>query len=77
MALIIGDSELQEVNLSAEELRLEIAIMLYQKGKLSSGKAGKFAGIPRVAFLNILGERKIESNYTEEDLDQDLKNLNL
>ncbi len=77
MALIIRDSELQQANLTAEELKFEIAIMLYQRGKLSSGKARKFANMSRVAFHKILGERKIEFNYTEEDLDQDFDYLNL
>lgn len=77
MALIIKDSELAQVNLSAEELKLEMAVMLYQRGKLSAGQASKFAGISRIAFQKILGERKIEINYTEEDLDRDFKNLNL
>jgi predicted HTH domain antitoxin len=48
MALIIRDSELQQANLTAEELKFEIAIMLYQRGKLSSGKARKFANMSSV-----------------------------
>ena len=77
MGLLINDAELKEATISAEELRLEIAILLYQMKKLSSGKASKFAGIPRVIFQKELGKRKIPVNFGEDDLEKDLRTLRM
>lgn len=77
MALIIEDSELQAAHLTEEELRLEIAILLYQQGRLSMGRAGKFAGLNRIHFQKELGKREIPVNYDEEELEEDLKTLGI
>ncbi len=77
MALIIEDSELQAAHLTEEELRLEIAILLYQQGRLSMGRAGEFAGLNRIHFQKELGKREIPVNYDEEELVEDLKTLGI
>lgn len=77
MALLIEDRELASVYMSEEELRLEIAIMLYEKGKLSMGKAGHFAGMNRILFQKELAKRKIPVNYDEEELMRDLATLGI
>ena len=75
MALVIGDQELQAINLTAEELRLEIAIWFYQTGKMSSGQASKFANVSRVQFQKELGQRKVPVNYGIEDFEQDMQTI--
>jgi len=77
MALIIEDSELQAAHLTEEELRLEIAILLYQQGRLRMGRAGEFAGLNRILFQKELGKREIPVNYDEEELEEDLKTLGI
>lgn len=77
MALIIADEELQAAQLTEEELRLEIAILLYQQARFSMGKASAFAGMERLAFQKILGERGIPVNYDEEDWLADLNTLGI
>lgn len=67
--------ELQAINLTAEELRLEMAIWFYQTGKLSSGQAIKFANISRVQFKKELGQRKIPVNFGIEDFEQDIQTI--
>ena len=56
-----------------KELKKELALILYQRGILSSGKACKLAGLTRWEFEELLGQRKIKRHYTEEDLEEDIK----
>ena len=77
MAQVINDKELKEAQLSENELRLEIAILLYQQQRLSLGKASRFAGMNRILFQKELGKREIAVNYDIEELDQDLTTLGI
>ncbi len=77
MALIIEDKELELVHMDEHELRLEIAIMLYEKGKVSTGRASEFAGMNRIIFLKELAKRQIPVNYDEEELMRDLETLGI
>ena len=55
------------------ELRKELALALYQRGVLSSGKARAFAGMTRWEFEEILGKRRIRRHYTEKNLKEDIE----
>lgn len=77
MALIIDDKDLKAAQLSEDELRLEIAILLYEKGRFTMGQASKFAGMNRIFFQKELGKRKISVNYDVEELEKDLKTLGI
>jgi predicted HTH domain antitoxin len=59
-----------------EEIRrnakLELAIEMYREGKWSTGKAGKFCGMTRIALMDLLRDRKVPMPYTREMLEQDL-----
>ena len=50
------------------ELQCELALALYGRGVLSSGKAAALAGMTRWQWEELLGARKIPRHYTEEDL---------
>jgi len=54
------------------ELQRELAVALYQRGILSSGKAAALARMNRWEWEELLGARKIPRHYSEEDLDQDV-----
>lgn len=56
----------------AVELQRELAVALYQRGILSSGKAAALAEMSRWEWEELLGARKIPRHYSEEDLDQDV-----
>ncbi|MEZ4828251.1 MAG: UPF0175 family protein [Bacteroidia bacterium] len=58
MALIIEESYLKAAHITADELRMEIAILLYQMGKLSMGKASKFVGLNRIIFQKELAKKE-------------------
>ena len=55
------------------ELYKELALALYQRGMLSSGKATELSGLTRQQFEDLLGQRKIKRHYGEADLEEDLK----
>ena len=56
----------------AAELQRELAVALYQRGILSSGKAAALAGMTRWEWEELLGARKIPRHYADEDLDPDI-----
>lgn len=55
------------------ELRKELALALYQRGVLSSGKACALAGMTRWEFEEVLGQRQIRRHYTEKNLEEDIE----
>ena len=61
--------------MTPEELRRELAIHLFQKGKLSFGKAREMAGMTVWAFQQLLGSRGISVHYNVEDYEEDLATL--
>ena len=58
-----------------QELKKELAVHLYAESLLPEACACSLAGMTRIAFAQLLGERQIPIRYTTEDLDQDLKTL--
>jgi predicted HTH domain antitoxin len=61
--------------MTPDELRRELAIYLFQQGKLSFGKAREIAGMTAWAFQQLLGSRSVPVHYTVEEYEQDLKTL--
>ena len=57
---------------ASHNAKVELAIEMYREGKWSTGKAGKFCGLTRIAFMDLLRERKVEMPYTAEMLEEDL-----
>jgi predicted HTH domain antitoxin len=52
-----------------DEVRLMAAVKLFELGRLSSGAAARFAGVPRVVFLSKLADYGVETfRLTEEQL---------
>jgi len=61
--------------MTPEELRRELAIHLFQQGKLSFGKAQEMAGMTVWIFQQLLGSRGIPVHYDIEDYEEDLATL--
>ncbi|MCA9874008.1 MAG: UPF0175 family protein [Anaerolineales bacterium] len=53
--------------MTLEEMRLELALTLFQQGKLSFGKAREMAGLTVWEFQLLLGQRKIPVHYDVQD----------
>ncbi|MBF2003907.1 MAG: UPF0175 family protein [Chlorogloeopsis fritschii C42_A2020_084] len=75
MSVIIPNDILTATGMSEAELKREIAIMLYQQRKLSSGKARQLAGMNLIEFQRELASRGICVNYDVEDFEADLETL--
>jgi predicted HTH domain antitoxin len=75
MSILIPDEVLTTTRMTESELKQEIAIMLFQKEKLTLAQASRFAGIHRIAFQHLLASRQIPIHYGVEDLEQDIQNL--
>ena len=54
---------------------MELAVYLFQQGKLSFGKAREVAEMTAWAFQQLLGARGIPVHYDVEDYEQDLMTL--
>jgi predicted HTH domain antitoxin len=75
MSLIIPDEILQATRMSAVELSQEIAVLLFQKEKLTLGQASRLAGMNRVQFQHLLASRHIPVHYDVAEFEEDLKTL--
>lgn len=63
------------VELDEKELLLMLASKLYEKGKLSLGRAAELAGYSKRAFIEVLGNYGVSVfNYSADDLERDAEN---
>jgi predicted HTH domain antitoxin len=58
---------------SADELKIELAIHLYETRRLSIGHAREMAGLSLWEFRQLLASRKISPHYDVADLDEDMQ----
>jgi predicted HTH domain antitoxin len=58
-----------------EALKVELALQLYRESILTLANAHRLAGLTRLAFQRLLGQRKIERQYGE--LQDDLSAIEL
>lgn len=75
MSVVIADEMLTKTRMTEAEMYQEIAVMLFQKEKLTLAQASRFANMHRIAFQQLLASRKIPVHYGVEDFEQDIKNL--
>ena len=76
MLIEIPDTAL-EYPLDRNKMLLEIAIYLFEKDKLTLGKAAELVGIPKMQMQNEIGGRGINMHYDEEKLENDLKAIEI
>lgn len=73
--LEIPQDVLDSARLTVDQLRVELAVHLYEQGRLSIGKAHELAGLSLWEFRQLLGFRHIAPHFEPEDLEQDLETL--
>lgn len=61
--------------MTPQELKRELAIYLFQQGKLSFGKARETAEMTVWAFQQLLGSKGISIQYEIQDYEEDLATL--
>ncbi|MBW4591962.1 MAG: UPF0175 family protein [Brasilonema angustatum HA4187-MV1] len=75
MSVVIPDDILTAAGISEAELKLEIAIMLFQQEKISIGKARRLAEMNLIEFQREIASRGICVHYDVEEFEADLKTL--
>ena len=75
MALNIPEDLLRSAGMSADELKHEIAVMLFASDRLRLGKAAAFADMSRIAFQRLLASRHITQHYDIAEFQRDLETL--
>jgi predicted HTH domain antitoxin len=66
---------LHAARMTPEEMKRELAISLFQQGKLSFGKAREMAGMTVWGFQQLLGSRGLSVHYDIADYEEDLATL--
>lgn len=61
--------------MTAGELMQEIAILLFQKDRLTLGQASQMAEMSQLQFQHLLASRQIPVHYDITDFEADLKTL--
>jgi predicted HTH domain antitoxin len=75
MSLVIPDDILKAANISAGELRQEIALLLFQQDKLTLGQASAFTGMSQLEFQRLLASHHIPIHYDSKEFADDLETL--
>jgi predicted HTH domain antitoxin len=76
MKIEISDSQLSASGLSEDQLRLEFAVLLFEKNILTLGKAAEFCGLHKMQMQAELDKRGIPVHYTTEMFEQDMLVIN-
>ncbi|NUM43893.1 MAG: UPF0175 family protein [Anaerolineales bacterium] len=61
--------------MSQDQLKVELALHLFELEKLSFGKARQLAGMNVWQFMQVLGSRNIPVHYDETEYEEDLATL--
>ncbi len=77
MIVEIPDQAINQSGLSAGEILLKVAIVLFQEEKLTLGQASRLAGLHQFEFQKELAAREIPVHYGEEDYQNDLRTIAL
>lgn len=56
-----------------KEKNTEYVIELYRKGQVTGWKAAQLAGVSLWSFYRVLGEKGVLLQYSEQNLEEDLK----
>ena len=75
MSIVIPDEVVQAARMTEEELKQEIAILLFQKQRLTLSQASRFCGMNRLQFQHTLASRQIPVHYDSNDFQQDIGTL--
>ncbi len=75
MSLLIPDELVKASGLSETELLQELVLLLFQREKLTLGKASRILGITQLEFQALLASRDLYIHYDVADLHEDIENL--
>lgn len=75
MTIELPDTILAKSHITAQDVKLHIAIALFKEEILTLGQAALLAELPQLIFQQELAKRKIAVHYGVEELRQDLQHL--
>ena len=75
MSVTISDELLRSTGMTEDELRVEIAVMLFERDKLTLEQASRLADMPMYDFQRVLASRDIPLHYGVEDFREDVETL--
>jgi predicted HTH domain antitoxin len=75
MSVTITDDIVRATHLTDAEFVQEIAVYLYDQGRLTLGQASQLAKMPQLRFQHLLASRDIPVHYDEQDFADDLATL--
>jgi predicted HTH domain antitoxin len=75
MSVIISDEIISAAHMTEEEIKREIAVLLFQKEKITLNQASTLAYMNQIQFQHLLMSRGISIHYDSTDFEQDLKTL--
>ena len=75
MSITIPDEIIEATHMTEKELLQEMAILLFQKEKITLSQASKLAKMSLIQFQHLLASKEIPIHYEIEDFEEDLKTL--
>ncbi|MFZ9738757.1 MAG: UPF0175 family protein [Prochlorotrichaceae cyanobacterium] len=75
MTVVISNEILLSSRMTEAEMKQEIAVMLFQKEKLTLAQASRLAEMPRLQFQQLLASRQIPLHYDLAELEADAQTL--
>ena len=75
MSLVISDELVRASGLSEPEFFQMLVLTLYEKEKISLGKASKLLGITQLNFRALMAEHGLYVHYSVEDLHEEVASL--
>lgn len=73
--LEVSQEILDSARLTIPEIKVELAVHLYEQRRLSIGKARELADMSLWAFRQLIASRGIPVHFDESDLEQDLASI--
>ena len=73
--MFLPDDLANATGLTADELRLELAVWLFLQERLSLGQSARLAGLAPADFMDVVGARDVPLHYGVNELEQDARTL--
>lgn len=75
MAVVISDETLHAAHLTPAELKQELAVLLFEKDRLTLMQAAALAEMQPIPFQHLLASRGIPPHYDVAEFEEDVATL--
>lgn len=77
MPVSIPDEFLETARLTEFEVRIELALVLFQRERRTLGQAARLSRTGQLESQRLLAQRRIPVHYTIDDLEADLETIRM